>query len=324
MLLSPWVYTTYRCNLACPYCYVKQGRDVITPATLGAIEEIFPLLINRGKIEGVNFRLSGGEPLLVFEKWKEVFSRLTQGNKTISVEILTNLTVLEDEMVDWIIDHNCSMSVSLDGLTVSQPFHGGKNSAATVRDNLNKLRDHFRGPLQINTVLTEHSMGDIDHLAQEILRWGANWNVTADLFYGSKISYEQAALVMFRAIKVLKGGGYDLINRFRFNNMDMDLSRPATGCEAGNRLFAIGTAGEIWACQGLQGKTPACELDEFFLENLKNSSQYRCGTRAVLPHECKDCILRTKCAGGCKVTNLKPNVNRTCDLLKQVLLACNL
>ena len=71
--MSPWIFTTTRCNLKCPYCYVKQDGNDMEENTYNRINDVFLSMIESGQKDYVIYRMAGGEPLLTFDKeiWRE-------------------------------------------------------------------------------------------------------------------------------------------------------------------------------------------------------------------------------------------------------------
>ena len=68
--IAQWIFTTTRCNLQCPYCYVHQdGRDM-SEETYKRTNDVFLNMLKTGEKDEVIYRLAGGEPLLMFDKWK--------------------------------------------------------------------------------------------------------------------------------------------------------------------------------------------------------------------------------------------------------------
>ena len=113
--ISPWIFTTTRCNLACPYCYVKQdGRDM-DDKTYSRINKIFLNMIRNKEKDIVIYRLAGGEPLLMFNKWKSHMNYfLNEAGEHGFVSIITNLTELNDDMLEDVV----SVILTLDLTTV--------------------------------------------------------------------------------------------------------------------------------------------------------------------------------------------------------------
>ena len=69
---SPWVFVTYGCNCACPYCMIpKIGTASMSRETFKKMLTICENMVNNNIVNNVGFRLSGGEPLLVFDTYKD-------------------------------------------------------------------------------------------------------------------------------------------------------------------------------------------------------------------------------------------------------------
>ena len=315
--LSPWVYATMRCPLACRYCYVGQNGADISSDTLRRIGEVFPRLVRDGEVGEVVFRLAGGEPLLAFDFWKDTFARIVEpAENKCSVGLLTNLTVLNREMVEWAKRYaKGGISTSLDGLTVSKPFHDGSSSAKTVMGNIETLlANEFRHDISITTVLSESNLKELPELAKKMVDWDVDWSINLDHYYDGGIGSGEILAAMVGAIEALLVGGYDMIHRFKFNNVS--LAAGYDGCTAGEKLFAIGVNGEIWPCQTLSDRDPVGWLGDDLLEVLEvGSCDYGCGAHFTLAAECQECALRSQCHGGCQLHGKR---GQACRITKRV------
>lgn len=317
--ISPWIYTTYNCNLACPYCYVKQCNKVISSKTLSDIEVVFGGLLDTGDMDYIVFRIAGGEPLLCFDTWKDTFAKFHNKYRDKSfISILTNATYVTDEMLQYFAEHWCGFGISLDGTSFSKPYHSGKSSAAEVMQNIDKIIS-VRGKesLDISTVIDKDSFNDSQSLARWIAERDLNWGVYLDHFFCGEIDQQIILGKMQQIIDILASYRYDFLNKFKFNNLK--LSGVYDGCHAGEKLIAIGCNGEVWPCQTLQGEKPAFYLgDEPLLQGLRLHNQYRLGEQYILPEECTECSLKEECHGGCRLHNKEINRNFTCDIMKEV------
>lgn len=182
--ISPWIFTTTRCNLKCPYCYVKQGNKDMESSTYQRINDVFLKMLSSREKETVIYRLAGGEPLIVFDKWIsyiEDFINKSDGNGHVSV--ITNLTILTDEMLKYFKDTRYSFGVSLDGFSCSKPFHNGESSASKVKENIERLIDNRNRNIDISTVIDKNSFSDIEKLAEWIADRDLNWGIYLDHFF---------------------------------------------------------------------------------------------------------------------------------------------
>ena len=174
--ISPWIFTTTRCNLKCPYCYVKQGNEDMKSSTYQRINDVFLKMLESREKKTVIYRIAGGEPLTVFDKWisyTEEFIDKANGNGHVSV--ITNLTILTDKMLKYFKDTRYSFGVSLDGFYYSKPFHDGKSSSDVVKANIEKLIDNGNKNIDISTVIDKNSFSDIEKLAEWIADRDLNW-----------------------------------------------------------------------------------------------------------------------------------------------------
>lgn len=96
------------CNLHCKYCYRDYEKIKIpdfTPDMIGFLNNV-----SSEWCEAVI--ASGGEPLMYWDKVKELFSYVP---KDVHRRIMTNATLLTQEMVDYINEYNIELHISHDG-----------------------------------------------------------------------------------------------------------------------------------------------------------------------------------------------------------------
>ena len=318
--MSPWIFTTTRCNLECPYCYVKQdGRDM-ADKTYKKINDIFLNMLESNEKDSIIYRLAGGEPLLVFDKWKPHMDNfLTKVGDKGSVAIITNLTQLSDEVLEWAKDKNVSFSISLDGFSYSKPFHNGKSSADIVKQNIDRVISYNKS-IEISSVIDRNSFNDIDKLAEWIAKRNLNWGVYLDHFFCGEMDLNNIIEKMMIVLDILKANNYDFYNKFKFNNIM--INSLYEGCTAGEKLITIFVNGDVYPCQTTVYKEKICNIFETddIIGELKTQNKYKLGYNFTLPEKCKNCSIADICGGGCKENNKEINKNYTCDILKAVVL----
>ena len=97
------------CNLHCKYCYRdKEKLDAIPAFTEDMISYLGSL--KPDKCECVC--ASGGEPLMHWDKVKELFSYVP---KNVHKKVMSNCLLLTQEIVDYLNENNIELSVSHDG-----------------------------------------------------------------------------------------------------------------------------------------------------------------------------------------------------------------
>lgn len=106
---------TNRCNNACVYCQANGGAkcaDLDIPTARKIIDRIAASPAKHLTIE-----FQGGEPLMNFPILQEVvrYSREKLNGKDVSFALVSNLSLVTEEVADWIAENNISVSTSLDG-----------------------------------------------------------------------------------------------------------------------------------------------------------------------------------------------------------------
>lgn len=114
MVIAP----TLACNFDCPYCYVDREKIAMSKSSVEKIKRFFEKRI--AKSETAEICWTGGEPLLVpgiVEELSNYFANEAGiQNKDISISVVTNGYLLNDEMIDRL--KNCGvqrLQITLDG-----------------------------------------------------------------------------------------------------------------------------------------------------------------------------------------------------------------
>ena len=302
--IAPWLFTTYKCNLDCHYCYVKQKDILMSKSTLSTILNRFSYLLNNNYIEHVVLRIAGGEPLLAFDNWSTLVSDfLIKYPNNSSAGIISNFTTLIDEHISYFKRFNFGFGLSLDGWNFSKPYKNGVSSAHVVRRNIDRLNMH--NMVDISTVITSKSIESIEELAEWIAKRNINWGIYLDHYYDGDFDITYLAHQIFKAIDVLFANNYDVINKLKFNNIK--LINNYDGCTAGQNLIAIDTEGYVHDCQTSIYKRPKCHISHLIPQN---KAKYN------IPDICTDCPIVNYCKGGCKLHN---NFGDTCKLMLLVM-----
>ncbi|MCL2717206.1 MAG: radical SAM protein [Lachnospiraceae bacterium] len=151
---------TEDCNLRCKYCYLSESYDYTRNRTerkmqfataKTAMDKFFERienikLFNPGKKCGITFY--GGEPLLNFQL---IYDSIEYAKKNCPVtpifNMTTNGTLLKDEILDYLIDNNVSISISLDGDKENHDrnrvFDDGNGSFHAVITNINEINNKY-------------------------------------------------------------------------------------------------------------------------------------------------------------------------------------
>ncbi len=137
------------CNLSCIYCYGVDGEygekglmkeEIAYAAVDWLIEQSMGL-------SEVHINFFGGEPLLNFSLIKKVVEyakqRCKERNKKIRFSMVTNGTLLKDEINQFLNDHDFSITLSFDGdanvQDKNRPLKGGRGSYKIARKRVKEF-----------------------------------------------------------------------------------------------------------------------------------------------------------------------------------------
>jgi len=307
--LSPWIETTNRCNLRCSYCYLEKENIDMGPEVYETMASQFINFINNGNIDFIKLRIAGGEPLLVFDKWKEpVDYFLRNAKERGQAELLTNLVKIPEGFIDYAkSQERLGINVSLDSLVMSKPFPNGKSSSKKVLKNINKLKDDK--DIFIMTVLTENGRY-LPDLAEYITENKFGWDIQLDKFYEADIDKKAVIENMRKVVDVFNRKKLPIHEFLLFNFCNFG-SRE-TSCSAGHEMFYINPFGKIYNCQTQEYGEPITDInDKDILTKLEGNKMER-------PYlfKCGDCKIEDFCQGDCPVHNDSKRREYFCEIME--------
>lgn len=142
------------CNMKCKYCFANHGlydseRGIMDIAT--AIEAVDTCIESYGYIGEIKF--FGGEPLMALNVMKAVCEHVSglydakKLKRLPEYRVITNGTIMNDEIAQWIKDYNIQYVVSLDGNRQIQDearvMTSGKGSFDLIMENLEYLKKNY-------------------------------------------------------------------------------------------------------------------------------------------------------------------------------------
>lgn len=152
---------TLRCDYTCQYCQVSRRMedegdfDMSMESAEAALDLVF-----MSPAQSVKIEFQGGEPLLNFDLIKFIVTRAleknTDGFKNIQFVVTTNLSLLDDDVMDFCERHSVYISTSLDG---PQSLHDknrpkpGRDGFKTTVAGISRLRERL-GPDTVSALMT--------------------------------------------------------------------------------------------------------------------------------------------------------------------------
>ncbi len=155
-LPSMAIEMTENCNLKCKYCIFSghyenwrtlDNRDMESETACQGLDYVFSLIKNRRKkVFALGFY--GGEPLLKFKTLKKIVKYakhlFIEKNKwDLRFNITSNLTLLDDEILDYLVENKFILLVSLDGNKENHDskrvYSNGHGTFDTIYMNLERM-----------------------------------------------------------------------------------------------------------------------------------------------------------------------------------------
>lgn len=312
-VLSAWLHLTNRCNLACAYCYVKQDtRQMSAAVARRAVDSIFRSAVSHDYTQ-VKLKYAGGEPTLNFgtllaaQERAEALS--VQTGIALESVLLTNGVLISEAQVEAVLAHNIRVMLSLDGLVKYQNGQRFRKESAggafyAVTHTLDQLIKSGLAPYISITITAQNLAGLpelVDYLLERQLRFGFNfYRPTDSTSEPNGLALETRPLIegLGRAFQAIERRlpKYSLFGTLA-DRANLQASHIYT-CDVGQNYMVIDCEGNVAQCQ-MELTHPVTTIE--VTDPLASLQAYTGGVHnlPVDQKECRECIWRYHCAGGC-------------------------
>ncbi len=321
------VNVTSKCNLSCTYCY-EYGEDKITEASTKprfmdeptARQSVDFLFAESGDQQVVHLTFFGGETLLNFKVLKSALTyareRGAELGKAVDVSLTTNGTLLRPEIIDWLVENDVGVTVSMDGSKEQHDkyrvFNNGAGSYDTVAPNVKALLSrNLRRPVGARVTLTKQNLDVVSiyrHLADEMgfyevgfapvtTSWQRDYAIQDEGFFAMLAQFE---LLAAEYLEYALAG-----KRHRFSNVRDTLEEIHKGlskshpCGAGMGLMGVATDGDVALCHRFAGSDSHKLGTVTAGVNRDIQDDYLARHHIANKTDCATCWARPLCAGGC-------------------------
>ena len=138
---------TTACNMRCSYCQAHTANGTLPSYMDEKTAEKAVDIALSSPSNYLSFEFQGGEPLLNFKTIKHIveYTESKCFNKEIKFSLVSNLTLLNDEIIQFIKEHHIGISTSIDGPlelhNINRPYAGGKGTYSDVRKAIQTLKN---------------------------------------------------------------------------------------------------------------------------------------------------------------------------------------
>lgn len=287
---------THKCNLNCVYCYEKfkstQVMDVDDAKEY--ILKIFDDTVRTGRYKAVELSMMGGEPLLEFEKIKEISEWMWSREWPLQYILFasTNGTLLTDSMKQWFCTHKDRfvLGLSLDGTKESQISNRGQLASAVDIDFFVRTWPQQSIKATISSESLRHLADDVIHIHRKGFKI-----IYANLAYGVDWEWEKLSVFKDQLLKLVNFYlEHPDMSRCSLLNLDLGSILDCSGtyekyCGCGEGTVLIESDGTVYPCPVFSPITQPKER----LEALKTLDFNDPAT--FIGNKCKQCLLHKGC-----------------------------
>jgi uncharacterized protein len=318
---------TSKCNLSCTYCY-EYGEDKIVPEgkkprfmdEATARQSVDFMFAESGDNERVHLTFFGGETLLNFKVLKGALAYAKERGaalgKGVDASLTTNATLLRSEIIDWLVENDVGVTVSMDGGKEQQDqfrvFSNGMGSYDLMLPNVKELlARHRRRPVGARVTLTKQNLDVLSiyrHLHDELgfwevgfapvtTSWQRDYAIQDEGFHLMLSQFEQLAQEYLETTLAGRHHGFSNVrDTLEEVHKGMSKSHP---CGAGMGLLGVATDGDVALCHRFAGS------DSHKLGTVRDGIDHAVQDAFLASHhidhktDCRTCWARPLCAGGC-------------------------
>jgi uncharacterized protein len=307
------------CNFDCIYCLVgdlKNQKFKLTEKVGKKVVEI----VSQLDPDERHIVFHGSEPMFSYDLIKELiqYNKEQCGDK-VSFSIQSNGSLFNEANLEFLVDNNVGIGISLDGLenhqNYARPYRNSSHSYLDVKKNLLKVKK-IQGDISTITVVTKHNVSDLVKIVESYEHLGLksvlfvpvspkrdtslvpdlneltrNMQNVLERFVEKEINKE-------KTVKIRNLRDY-LRNFFRPKTTSNCLQ-----CGSGYKqpIIAIDYDGSIYPCDYFWGKE-LYRIGNIFDMPLKSATNSNKNFRVYRDvdniRECSRCIWKRFCGGGC-------------------------
>lgn len=340
------VNITYDCNMACGYCYGRDGpfsdnRTYMDRQTAKAMIDCLLKEFPDAKTYEIIFHAA--EPMLHFELVKFIVNYCKQiggaHKKRFTFSLCTNGTLLNSKAISFLSENDFVVQVSVDGCKELNDdlrrFWNGKGSYDVVVPKVKQFIKLLRRGMRARATITHRNV-QLTQIVSHLLEIGFEdlklypvmskkneYALTAEDIKQMKREYNELALIFIQSALTRKPLFLqEFICPLRILQ---EKSQCFFGCSCGSSLLSISPNGDIYPCDNLDGHR------EFLFGNVKQGIDHmkleKFVQRGIVDNrsKCQECWARYLCGGGSYCDNmaltgniLVPDTAR-CELRKHLI-----
>lgn len=328
-----WIHITNNCNLRCKYCYIDKSESKIQIPRLNSILDSIITSARKHKVQKLIFKISGGEPLTniaTIEHLVDYVKNKCKNNKiSLHFELLTNGTIISEQIITLIKNNNISISISLDSVNEndneSRVFANGMGSTELVKKNIDLYIANGIIP-RIMVTVNNSNISQLPLLTEYLINKKLRFRFSLEKDYTKSIPQivknpHQLTKSLNDCFKIMEAALLEgnLNWQFKLNNIKFGIPRKRS-CSAGSHFFAIGSDGSFASCgMGLGINKHLFSTNEDLIESLQRHYMYFSNQNKL----CQTCNWMSCCGNDCPLQSqsnkLGDGTSPFCNVLKEII-----
>jgi len=310
------------CNMGCSYCYADEGK-------FGGRARMMPLDVAKAAVDRLMLEAApradllvgfmGGEPFLHRALMREIVpyacAQARRSGRTVRFSVTTNATLLTDDDVRLLADHDFQVAVSIDGPKAlndaQRPLNGGGSAYDRVLAALERF-DRLGRPRHLSARATVTPAGGpllpiLDHLVA--LGFDSIGFSPVLVSPDPRLGFTSADFDRFRHHMIDCGtkakGAILARERYPFSNFETALHEIHRGshrpypCGAGAAYLSVDVDGGLYACHRLVDDERFAMGDVASGSDLARRAAHLTERHVHRQEPCRSCWARYLCGGGC-------------------------
>lgn len=306
---------TDKCNYRCSYCY---DRSVARPKNAERRSAAIRAMLDRTLPERtVRLLFHGGEPLLEFAEIRDLVLDYQQfAPSRLSYSLQTNASRLDQEKLDFLLEHKIGISVSLDGhdsqLNSLRMIDQRPNPYDLLRRKLQELRGLRPDGLGLLVTVGKHNAG---RLTESVLAFQAEGFRSVSFSFMQEVgpfagcaTAEELTAAMRSLTRAIVEGKLNALGCMTLIQWIVRLARGRSSfvclgspCGAGRSVATVLADGDIGPCDSIYSDRFFHHDVDSYIKALVDDPNLR-GLRERNTHKlqpCCDCDVQAHCNGTC-------------------------
>ncbi len=319
---------TQNCNLRCSYCTYSGNYENRTHSNKIMSEDIIYkcidyLMSHSDEVEEVNIGFYGGEPLLqkadIFKCINYISNKYSY--RKVSYSITTNGTLLDDDIIDFLVHNNIDLTISLDGPKEIQDSNrrtvNGEGTFDKIMYNLKRIKlryPEYSKRILFNTVLTPNKDFDcINNFFSSEDIFGENSLMRGMVRTNNskkEIEFEENYYIVYKAemlklllwmlkrVKKDKVAHHYLQDEAKIKNFCKEISEikgcskishPGGPCIPGGRRLFVDVYGNLYPCERVSETSPVMKIGNIYDGVDIDKARRLLNIGELSSDECKSC-----------------------------------